>query len=163
MPPLMGMRNKTVAARRVVRYLSADEEARLRQTLRHRDAYMAAAWQSANYWRSQRGRDAYPVIPTDGYGDHLTPLVLLAMNTGLRRRELLTLQWTDIDLTGRMLTVRDVVAKNGKQRYVPLNAEAHAVLTQWASQRGRVGAVFGIRDAKTAWGKVLEAAEIQPP
>lgn len=159
--PLMGLRNKTIPSRKVVRYLSEDEEARLRQVLKHRDAYLAGARASANLWRAERGRDAYPVIPDDGYGDHLTPIVLVAMNTGLRRRELLTLRWADIDLHGRMLTVRDVVAKSGKQRYIPLNAEAHRVLCQWQSQRGQGGAVFGIKDPKTAWGNVLKAAQIE--
>lgn len=83
------------------------------------------------------------------------------MNTGLRRRELLTLEWSDIDLVGRMLTVREAAAKNGKQRFVPLNIEALAVLTQWATQRGPRGVVFGIQDAKTAWGNILEAADIK--
>lgn len=159
--PLMGMRNKTVASRKVVRYLSLDEEARLRQALLRRDAYIIAARESANRWRLDRDRALYPALPKGGYGDHLTPVVLLAINTGLRRRELLTLQWADIDLEGCMLTVRDTVAKNGKQRFVPLNSEAHAVLTKWALQRGKEGAVFGISDAKTAWANALKAAEIK--
>ena len=159
--PLLGLRNKSFAARKVVRYLSQDEEARLRQTLRERDRYLVAGRASANRWRADRERALYPSLPQDGYGDHLTPVVLLAMNTGLRRRELLTLQWTDIDLEGKVLTVRDTVAKSGKQRYIPLNKEAHAVLSQWASQRGRDGAVFGITDAKTAWKNALDAAGIE--
>jgi integrase len=159
--PLLGLRNKTVASRKVVRYLSEDEEARLRSTLMHRDAYLVAARESANLWRAERNRPLYPAIPRGGYGDHLTPIVLLATNTGLRRNELLSLDWADVDLVGRMLTVRAATAKSGKERHVPLNAEALAVLTQWGDQRGRAGAVFGVRDVKTAWGNVLEAAEVE--
>ena len=159
--PLMGLKNKTVASRKVVRYLTDDEECRLRKALAHRDAFLISARESANLWRRERNRPTYPELPRGGYGDHLTPLILLAMNTGLRRRELLTLEWSDIDLVGRMLTVREAAAKNGKQRFVPLNIEALAVLTQWASQRDNRGAVFGIQDAKTAWGNILEAADIK--
>lgn len=158
--PLLGLRNKTVGARKVVRYLSADEEVRLRRVLAERDSFLIAARASANKWRADRGHRLYPELPKDGYGDHLTPIVLLAINTGLRRRELLSLQWSDIDIEGRMLTVRDEYAKNGKQRYIPLNAEASSTLRQWASQRGTSGAVFGIRDAKTAWTNALDAAGI---
>lgn len=158
--PLQGLRNKTVESRKVVRYLTDDEERRLRDTLRYRDDFMIAARASANRWREEREQALYPVKPQGGYGDHLTPVVLLAMNTGLRRRELLTLQWTDIDLEGCMLTVRAAAAKSGKQRFVPLNAEARAAMIQWGTQQGRAGAVFGIRDAKTAWGRVLDAAGI---
>lgn len=159
--PLMGLKNKTVASRKVVRYLTDDEERRLRKALAHRDAFLVAARESANLWRRERNRATYPDLPRGGYGDHLTPLVLLAMNTGLRRRELLTLQWADIDMAGKMLTVRASVAKSGRQRFVPLNVEAMAALAQWSSQRGSSGAVFGIRDAKTAWGNVLDAAEVR--
>jgi integrase len=159
--PLAGLKNKTVASRKVVRYLTDDEERRLRQTLAHRDAFMVAARESANLWRRERNQATYPALPRGSYGDHLTPLVLLAMNTGLRRKELLTLQWSDIDLDGKMLTVRESVAKSGKQRFVPLNIEALAALTQWGIQRGRTGAVFAIRDAKTAWGRVLDEAGIR--
>lgn len=159
--PLLGLRNKTVASRKVVRYLSEDEEARLRSTLRHRDAYLIAARESANHWRAARDRPLYPAISRGGYGDHLTPIVLLAINTGLRRNELLSLDWADVDLVGRMLTVRAATAKSGKERHVPLNAEALAVLTQWNNQTHTDGAVFAVRDVKTAWGNMLEAAEVE--
>ncbi|HEU0153309.1 MAG TPA: site-specific integrase [Arenimonas sp.] len=158
--PLLGLRNKTVAPRSVVRYLSPAEEKRLRATLARRDAFLIAGRESANQWRDQRDRPLYPVLPRDGYGDHLTPLVLLAMNTGLRRRELLTLRWADINLEAKILTVRAAVAKSGKQRFIPLNADAHRALSKWAAQGGADGEVFGIRDAKTAWRNLLEAAEI---
>lgn len=159
--PLLGMRQKSASAKKIVRYLNQHEEASLRKALAHRDAFIVASRESGNLWRSVRGRPLYPVIPRGGYGDHLTPVILLAMNTGLRRRELLTLQWTDIDLVDRMLTVREETAKSGKQRYVPLNAEAHAVLMQWRAQRGMEGAIFGISDVNASWGRVLEAAEIR--
>lgn len=158
--PLLGLRHKNVASRKVVRFLSVDEEARLRTALRHRDDFLIAGRASANYWRAARDRPLYPSLPMGGFGDHLSPIVLLAMNTGLRRRELLTLRWTDINLDGRMLTVRDEAAKNGKQRHIPLNVEAHTVLSQWASQGGQGGEVFDVADVKTAWSNVLEAAEV---
>jgi integrase len=41
------------------------------------------------------------------FGDHLTPAVLLSMNTGLRRGELLKLRWLSIDFGRRLLTVDD--------------------------------------------------------
>jgi len=159
--PLMGMRNKTVASRKIVRFLSDDEEVRLRRMLAHRDGFMIAARRSANLWREQRDRPLYPELPEDGFGDHLTPLVLLAMNTGLRRGELLSLDWADIDMENRMLLVRAENAKSGKQRFVPLNIEAHDVLIRWKRQRGGVGEVFGIADAKTSWTRLLEEAEIE--
>lgn len=159
--PLLGMRNKTIPSRKVVRFLSADEEARIRRMLAKRDGYMIAARKSGNLWRKMREEPLYPEIPADGFGDHLSPVVLLAMNTGLRRGELLKLEWRDIDLATRMLTVRAENAKSGLQRFVPLNNEAHDVLVRWKRQRGGEGAVFGISDAKTAWSRLLDDAGVK--
>lgn len=158
--PLAGLRRKAVPARKVVRYLSDAEEARLRAVLANRDRFMVAARQSANLWRQVRGQALYPVLAPDDYGDHVTPVVLLAMNTGLRRGELLSLRWSDIDLSGRMLTVRAEQAKSGKQRHVPLNDEAHAVLVRWRSYGTPQDRVFRVRDIKTAYKAVLDAADI---
>lgn len=104
--PLKAMKLKATEARKVVRHLSPDEEARLRAALKRRDGYMIAARESGNRWRKERDQELLPALPKDGYGDHLTPVVLLAMNTGLRKGELLSLLWEDVDLERRVLTVR---------------------------------------------------------
>lgn len=100
-------------------------------------------------------------MPEGAYADHLTPVVVLAMNTGLRKGELLALNWSDINLQARMLTVRPENAKSGKQRHVPLNIEAMTVLRTWASQVGDSGSVFGIASIKSSWGTLLTTAEVE--
>lgn len=69
----------------VVRYLTADEEARLRAALAARDDRRRMARQSANAWRRDRNYKEFP--PYGSYTDRITPTVLLALNTGLRRGE----------------------------------------------------------------------------
>ncbi|MHC9086280.1 tyrosine-type recombinase/integrase [Luteimonas sp. RIT-PG2_3] len=88
-------------------------------------------------------------------------VVLLAINTGLRRGELLSLDWSDINLQARTLTVRREHAKSGKQRHVPLNAEAASILRQWASQHGDNGSVFGVAGVKSSRDTLLTAATIE--
>ena len=158
--PCMGLRQKCVQSQRVVRFLSPTEEARLRTGLQARDTRMLTARASGHQWRVARGKPALPTIASGGYGDHVTPVVLLAMNTGLRRGELLSLCWSDIDLDARMITVRAEQAKNGRQRHMPINTEALAVLTQWERQSDGVGRVFTVRDIKTAWGALLDTARV---
>jgi integrase len=68
------------------------------------------------------------------FGDHLTPAVLLSMNTGLRRGEVLKLRWTSVDFNRRLLTVEGGNAKNRQTRHVPLNEEAISTLRRWREQ-----------------------------
>lgn len=94
----------------------------------------------------------------------------MALNTGLRRGELLGLTWGDVDLLQSRLTVRGASAKSGLTRYLPLNTEAVDVLRVWASTlpadtEGATpvfpgpdgGPMFSL---KTAWQKVAKAAKL---
>ena len=60
----------------------------------------------------------------------LRTMIVLAINTGLRRREMLTLHWNDIDVRRGLLTVQSCFAKNGCERTVPLNAIIRDALTR---------------------------------
>jgi hypothetical protein len=84
-----------------VRYLDASEEKRLREALTARDTEIRAARASANKWRRARKKG---VLPDLDYGDHLTPAVLISMNTGLRLSELVSLRWSNVDLNRAQLT-----------------------------------------------------------
>lgn len=159
--PIQQLRMKAAKPRSVVRFLSPAEEQRLRATLTARDRDHVAARKSANEWRAARNRPLFPDVPEGAYANHLTPVVLLAMNTGLRKGELLALNWSDINLQARMLTVRPENAKSGKQRHVPLNIEAMTVLRQWASQVGDSGNVFGIASVKSSWDTLLTTAKVE--
>lgn len=54
------------------------------------------------------------------------PLVSLALETGMRRSELLRVRWNDVDLETRTLSIRE--AKNGHPRTIPLSSAAVGVL-----------------------------------
>ncbi|MCF7984311.1 MAG: site-specific integrase [Thiohalocapsa sp.] len=138
--PLATVRPGKVDTSGVVRYLSGDEEQRLRAALARRDDDMKAARARANAWRAARDKPLKPELDT--YADHLTPMVLLSLNTGLRRGELFNLHWRDIDLDRATLAVRGDGAKSGNTRHIPLNAEAAAVLKAWQDQTSSEGYVF---------------------
>lgn len=159
--PLARLKPLRVDRRPVVRYLSQDEEKSLYAALQARDSLMREARVSANKHREERGYDLYPNLGT--YADNLTPLVHLAINTGLRRGELWNLAWQDVDMRKKMLIVRGKGAKSGQTRHIPLNT---AALDALKVHRGDVVPmpnvpVFGNAEFRTAFNAVLKKAKIQ--
>jgi integrase len=95
------------------------------------------------------------------FGDHLTPAVLLSMNTGLRRGEVVKLRWESVDFNHQLLTVEGSNAKNRQTRHVALNEEAVSVLRLWREQSGTGARVFGVTTGfQSAWEKMLKRARI---
>ena len=64
----------------------------------------------------------------------LRTVVSLALNTALRKSEIRTLRWRQIDLLERTLTVGRTKTEGGSGRVVPLNSVAYAALVRWASR-----------------------------
>lgn len=60
--------------------------------------------------------------------DHLRPLYVLALSTGLREQNVLRLEWSKVDLTRRVLWVKAAAAKGKKPIGIPLNRDAVDVL-----------------------------------
>ena len=152
-----------------LRYLRPEERVRLDAALRARDDARRAARRRYNAWREAREHQALP--PYGRYTDHLTPIVELALHTGLRRGELFALRWADVDLVEHRLTVRAEAAKSGLTRYLPLNRTARAVLLWWRRSvpwtTDADDPVFPgpggepMTTLKTAWMKVAKAARLK--
>lgn len=164
--PLATLKPFKLDATANVRWLSAEEDTRLRAALSARDAAAKAERASANAWRQARGYALYPEFSQDSFSDHLTPMVLLALNTGLRRGELFRLRWADVVFFRQTLTVHGQNAKSGQTRHVPMNSEVVSVLKAWQRQSSDAGLVFPGRggepltNVKNAWAGVLKKARI---
>ena len=142
-----------------IRFLDEQEESRLRTALNARDAEMREARGSANAWRQERQYEL--LAPRLYFGDHLSPAVLLSMNTGLRRGELLALRWDSIDFGRRILTVEGGTSKSRQTRHVALNDEAMGALNRWREQTNGGRRIFEVSTGfKTAWAKLLKRAKI---
>lgn len=162
--PLAGLEALDVPDDETVRYLSDDESKRLRQALADRDTEAAAARARGNQHRAARDYELKPTI--EGYCDHMTPMVLLSLNTGLRQGELFSLTWKQVDLERRTLTVLASHSKGNSTRTVPLNDEAMAVMTAIRPEAA-AGLVFkspvtGERfdNVKKAWAEITKAAKV---
>lgn len=148
----------------ITRHLTSDEQMRLIHTLRLRDLKKRKNRQAANRFRKMR---SYPSLPALGrYCDHVTPMVLLSLNSGCRRGELLALRWEDVDLENGLLSIPGTKSKSGQSRVVNLNSEALSVLMRWKRQ-SCTSVVFPnekgqpLSYLKTAWTKVLRDASIE--
>jgi integrase len=151
-----------------VRFLTQEEENRLRQALDEREALIKQQRASANQWRKERGYTEFPHLTDDTFADHVKPMVLLSINTGLRQGEMFTLAWENIDLATASITITGDLAKSGKTRHVPLNSEALAVLTTWHNQTEQTrGLVFPSKgghpfnNVRKAWHGLLQRAGIK--
>lgn len=164
--PLKGLKPLKIQDNRVVAYLSAEQEARLMKAINEREQRIKTGRESGNEWRRARGYEEKAVIPPEAFADHLKPMVLLSLNTGLRAGELLALTWQAIDLSNKLLTVEGHSAKNGRSRHVPLNKKALAALAQWRLQVDADFVFPGVDGGKLydvpkkPWLAVLKAAGI---
>jgi integrase len=150
-----------------VRYLNDAEEKILRKSLQKRDMKIKSERDSANQWRKERGYKSLPDLKEAHYADHLTPIVLLALNTGMRRGEIFNLDWTDINLRSKMLTVEGETAKSGNTRHIPLNSEVVDTLKNWKVQGNNKGYVFEgkkrsrLDNISSSWTTLITDAKIK--
>ena len=149
-----------------VRYLSDNEEEQLRKELADRDEKLKSGRESGNQWRIQRGYEILPDLKRCVYADHLTPITLLTINTGLRRGEVFNLQWMNVNYESKILTIEGATSKSGETRHIPLNNESIKILKQWQKQTKDTKFVFPAKDGqrldniKSAWTTIMRATKI---
>jgi integrase len=161
--PIAGVKRPKGIDNSRVRYLDAGEEKRLRAALLAREAQRREQRMSANKHAAERGYEQRPMWALDAFTDHLAPIVLMALNTGLRKGELLGLSWENVHLERKTLTVPAGIAKSQRARHVQLNSEAVDTLKRWGKGREQTGLVFpGAKGAMThfnsAWRALVKDA-----
>ena len=70
---------------------------------------------------------------------HLRSIVILALRTGMRRGEILSLRWNEVDFARGLILVKRT--KNGRDRMIPMNSgvrETLAAIRQEATTEGQV-------------------------
>ncbi|MBI5374181.1 MAG: site-specific integrase [Candidatus Schekmanbacteria bacterium] len=96
--------------------------------------------------------------------NHLKPIVVMALNTGMRKSEILNLKWSQVDLKNRKLSV--IKTKNNEVRVIPINEtlskELHILSKNVKSQfvfSDEFGTPFG--DIKKGFAAALRRAKIE--
>lgn len=98
----------------------------------------------------------------DAAPTHLKPIILLAVHTGLRKTELLSLKWENVDFKREVIVVENT--KNRERRTIPLNSVALEVLEKlpkksdyiFPSKKGR-----GYIDVKKSFRNAVKRAGIK--
>ena len=88
--------------------------------------------------------------------DGIRPVLLCALTTGMRRGEILSLDWSDVDLEKGVLVVQPEREKAGRVRPVPMVAELKA----WRSAAAKAAGVPAYVIAKDA--TLLAIAAVRP-
>ncbi|MEZ1953697.1 MULTISPECIES: site-specific integrase [Pseudomonas] len=164
--PMTKLKPLRLDTRGRVRFLSGEEEQRLRKALGDREERIRAERDTANRWRRDRKKEELPNLREFAFADHLKPMVIISLNTGLRRGELFNLTWADIDTLRKNLTVVGEGAKSDQTRHIPLNADALATIEGWKEQSSSSDLVFPSQtggrmdNVKKSWDAVLKAAGI---
>jgi integrase len=129
----------------IIRYLTAEERPRLLAALDQREK--------------------------SGEKDYLKTLVLVALNTGVRRGALLQLRWDDVNFEAKTIRLRRATAKADKLEYIPMNTIVFKTLSEWrifkqkTAPRERL--LFSgpkgapMHDVRSSWKKVLRDAGIE--
>lgn len=95
--------------------------------------------------------------------EHVRPMIIAALDTGMRRGEILNQLWEHVDLERRLLSVTKSKTPEGEAREIPLTSRMFELLK---SMRRPAGYVFTFRDEcirslKTSWRTLLKKAGIR--
>lgn len=99
------------------------------------------------------------------WAPYLKPIIILALNTAMRRGEILNLKWEDVDLTRRVIQVKQ--AKNDQPREVPMTDWLFETIRAWRKKRLDNDYVFSNNNMqplisfRNAFEKALKRAGIE--
>ena len=100
----------------------------------------------------------------DAAPPHLAAIIRFALATGLRRSNIINLEWSQVDLQRRVAWIHGDQAKAGKAIGVALNDSACAVLSEQLGKHRKLVFTYQGRamrqDANTAWRATLRRAGI---
>jgi integrase len=96
----------------------------------------------------------------DACAEHLRPIVIAALDTGMRRGELFNQLWEHVDFDRDLISVSHSKTAEGEHRPVPLTSRVRAMLNEIRQPSGLIFTYDGhpIRRPKTGWIGALRRA-----
>lgn len=94
---------------------------------------------------------------------HLRRIILCALDTGMRRGEILGQRWEDVDFDNRLLHVTRSKTAEGESRIVPLTARVYEMLLSFRRDQGIVF-TYGdspVKIVKTSWAASLRRSGLR--
>ncbi len=116
------------------RELTSDEEARLLSTLRKRDADKRARRVRTNDHRQKRHKESLPKLPQH-FVDHVEPLIITLLHSGMRWGEAAGLRWSEVDFDSGFIRLPAEGTKARRMRSVPIADPLMLVLQKTWEQR----------------------------
>jgi integrase len=95
--------------------------------------------------------------------DHLKRIIRCALDTGMRKGEILSQRWEDIDFDNRILHVSHSKTPEGEAREIPLTDRLSKILLASRRERGAVFTYQGdsIKIVKTTWASSLRRSGLR--
>jgi len=95
---------------------------------------------------------------------HLEAIIITALNTGMRKGEILNLKWENVDFKNGYITV--IETKNNENRNIPMNRQLTAILKNVKDKKQPGEYVFSIKGkpfgkVDRAWWKALKESGIE--
>jgi integrase len=94
---------------------------------------------------------------------HLKGIILISLDCSLRRGEITSLSWSDVNLVSRTITVRSLNAKTSRSRTVAMTTRVYECLCHlWQQSAQDVNSLVwgGIKDVKRSFMSACRQAEI---
>ncbi len=98
---------------------------------------------------------------------HLRPIILTSLHSGLRKGELLSLQWVNVDFDNNIFIIKPSYNKSKKLKKVPINSYLRTILLELKLRNSRKSEyVFlgdddkPVKDIKTAFNNACKRASI---
>lgn len=135
------------------------EKARTRTLTANEEALLLASCSGTRSVTYKRKGKAV-TMSVDADNPYLKAVILFGLDAGLRRNEVLTLDWKDIDFDRGFIRVQSQHTKTQKSRIVPLGERIRSEMGKLPNF-GSPGKIFPFADFKRSWATAVRIAGIQ--